>query len=70
MLSNERLPWPQLMEITFAMLGIAPDIFWAMTPSEWLAAFSGWKKKYGIKEMLTPEITRDDLRELMGRFPD
>jgi len=63
------LPWPRLMEIAFGILGIAPEVFWNMTPPEWLAAFTGWKRKYGIAED-TPAITRKELEELQRRFPD
>ena len=63
------LPWPQLMEIAFGLLGIEPDVFWGMTPPEWLIAFKGWKRKYGIAEDEDrPVITHADLDEVMERF--
>jgi len=67
---DEYLPWQQLTEISLGVLGLAPEIFWAMTPVEWLAALSGWKRKFGIVETPTPDITRNDLEGLMSRFPD
>jgi len=70
-LRDEMLPWPRLMEIAYGMLGIAPDVFWAMTPPEWMAAFKGFKRKYGMADDRdAPAITRDELEQLMMRFPD
>jgi uncharacterized phage protein (TIGR02216 family) len=58
------------MEIALGVLGFTPKDFWQMTPPEWLAALKGWKKKYGMKDDLVPDITRADIERLMGLYPD
>ena len=67
---DDGLPWPQLMEIAFGVLGCAPEDFWQMTPPEWLAALNGWKRKYGMAETPVQPIRRSDLEHLMALYPD
>ena len=67
---EDDLPWPQLMAFAFGVLGMAPENFWAMTPPEWLMAFEGFRKKHGMADITPSDISRDDLHELIHRFPD
>jgi len=69
-LHGDSLPWQQLMEIAYGLLGISPAVFWQMTPPEWMAALTGWKRKHGFLPDKIGGINRADLRMLTLRFPD
>ena len=63
---SDRLDWPELMRLGLGRLGLAPDVFWAMTPAELTRALEG----AGI---LVPEgarMTRATLEDLMAEYPD
>ena len=54
------------MAAGLGVLGLAPGVFWAMTPREFDAALRG--RLGGAREPAAP--TRADLASLMQRFPD
>ncbi|MFI0396286.1 rcc01693 family protein [Paracoccus jiaweipingae] len=56
------LDWPGLMRAGMQRLGLAPDVFWALTPAE-LALMLG----IGPGDA---GMTRDRLAALAARFPD
>jgi uncharacterized phage protein (TIGR02216 family) len=53
------------MGLAFGVLGLTPDVFWAMTLKELAAAIRG---RYGLS--LTAPLARNDLDAMMQRFPD
>lgn len=54
------------MEIGLGVLGLAPTVFWSLTPRELQAALGG---KFGTTgEGQAP--TRTDLEALMQQYPD
>ena len=57
-----RMNWPALMQAGMRGLGLRPDEFWALTPSE-LELLLG--RDVGARPM-----ARDRLRELLAAFPD
>ncbi len=56
------LDWPGLMRAGLHGLGLAPEVFWRLTPVE-LRLMLG-------AEAMMPPLTRARLEELARRFPD
>jgi uncharacterized phage protein (TIGR02216 family) len=54
------------MEIGLGVLGLAPAIFWSLTPRELRAALRG---RLGVTDA-SGAPTRPELDELMRQFPD
>lgn len=59
---SERVAWPQLMRLGLQQLGLAPDVFWNLTPAE-LMLMAGVSDAPG-------GLSRSGLAELEARFPD
>lgn len=57
-----RFPWARMMALGLGMLHLSPREFWAATPREIWAAFP--------QPVATTAPGRDDLENLMNRFPD
>ncbi len=57
-----RIAWPGLMRLGLVQLGLAPEVFWALTPAE-LMLLAG---QDGGREAMT----RAGLSALAARFPD
>jgi uncharacterized phage protein (TIGR02216 family) len=54
------------MELGLGALGLAPQVFWSLTPRELQAALSG-----RFEQLFEGDaISRRDLHALMQRFPD
>jgi uncharacterized phage protein (TIGR02216 family) len=53
------------MAFGLGVLGLAPDLFWQMTPAEFAAAVRG---RHGVARSGPP--ARADLEALMRAFPD
>lgn len=47
----EHLPWLQLMQTAYAVLGWAPQQFWTATPADYRAAVEGWRKRHQPEAM-------------------
>lgn len=59
-----RVAWPELMRLGLTRLGLAPDVFWDLTPVElMLLAGGGGEGGRGA-------LTRSGLEDLVARFPD
>jgi uncharacterized phage protein (TIGR02216 family) len=58
-----RIAWSRLMRLGLVDLGLAPAVFWELTPAElmFLAGVDGSSGRV---------LTRSGLEELMARFPD
>ncbi len=54
--------WPTLMRVAYQGLGLSPEAFWAMTPSEFLILL-------GPENGAAP-LRRDAFDALLARFPD
>lgn len=54
------------MAAGLGLLGLAPQVFWAMTPREFDAALRG---RLGVVAA-APAPTRAELHDLMRQFPD
>lgn len=54
--------WPAVMRVAYQGLGLSPDAFWAMTPSEFLILL-------GPESGAAP-LRRDAFDALLARFPD
>lgn len=57
-----RIAWPGLMRLGLVRLGLAPDVFWGLTPAE-LMLMAGEGAEAG-------SMTRSGLAALAARFPD
>jgi uncharacterized phage protein (TIGR02216 family) len=57
-----RIDWPGLMRLGLLRLGLAPEVFWRLTPLE-LKIMLG-------AEGTAPALTRARLEELAAAFPD
>ena len=57
-----KIAWTRLMRLGMGRLGLAPDVFWSLTPAElMLLAGAGAESE---------ALTRAGLDELVARFPD
>ena len=54
--------WPALMRVAFQGLGLSPEAFWAMTPTEFMILL-------GPESGAAP-LRRDAFDALLARFPD
>ncbi|MBR2536188.1 MAG: phage tail assembly chaperone [Hyphomicrobium sp.] len=59
-------PWRDVMAIGLGVLGLAPAIFWALTPKELDAALRG---RFGDARAVSA-LSRGELGDLMQQFPD
>ncbi|MEG9884630.1 MAG: rcc01693 family protein [Hyphomicrobiales bacterium] len=59
-------PWKRLMVAGLGMLRLPPDVFWAMTPRELMAALEG----AGLAATPGGHMSRAEIEGLMARFPD
>ncbi len=57
-----RIAWPALMRLGMVRLGLAPAVFWDLTPAE-LFLLAGLEPGEGA-------MTRAGLEALVARFPD
>ena len=57
-----RIDWPGLMRAGLGQLGLAPEVFWRLTPVE-LRIMLG-------AEAAAPPLTRARLEELAAAYPD
>lgn len=57
------LPWNDLMRLGLVELGLAPDVFWNLTPMELVMIA-------GLGGQGTQSITRSGFEELLRQFPD
>jgi uncharacterized phage protein (TIGR02216 family) len=64
----QQVDWPGLMRLGLVRLGLAPDVFWALTPAELLllAGLDG----AGLEGGGHAAMTRAGLDALAARFPD
>ncbi len=52
-------------------MGLAPDVFWAMTLVEWRAAVKGFAQARGFRAASAAHaMRRSELLELMQLYPD
>lgn len=58
------------MEIAFGVLKLAPRDFWCMTTVEFRAALDGHREALGLRGKAAPPPLREELEEMMARFPD
>lgn len=63
---SSRFDWPRTMRIGLGLLGLAPEVFWAMTPREFEAAVRG---RFGELDP-PPRMTATTLDELVRKYPD
>lgn len=54
--------WPALMRVAYQGLGLSPEAFWAMTPSEFLILLG--------PDNGAASLRRDAFDALLARFPD
>ncbi len=57
-----RIAWPKLMRLGMVELGLAPAVFWDLTPAELMLLA-------GIDEAAAP-LNRAALEALVARYPD
>lgn len=55
------------MAVGLGGLGLAPSVFWSMTPKELEAALRG---RLGPAGLAAPSLSRTELAGLMLRYPD
>ena len=58
-----RIDWPGLMRLGLVRLGLAPDVFWALTPAELMLLA-------GLDGGGHAAMTRAGLDALAARYPD
>lgn len=63
--ADRPFPWDDVMAFGLGVLGLAPEVFWKMTPAELAAAVRG---RQGVARSGPP--ARADLETMMQRFPD
>jgi hypothetical protein len=55
------------MEIGLGAMGMRASEFWDQSPGEWYAAIRGFQQFHSAKP---PPLSRDELNDLMERYPD
>ncbi len=65
-MTDRAVDWPGLMRAGLGALRLPPEVFWAMTPVEFLRALEG----AGLLTAPTGALTRADLAALMAAYPD
>ncbi len=63
---TSRFDWQRTMRIGLGVLGLAPEVFWAMTPREFEAAVRG---RLGELDVPAP-MTAATLDNLVRKYPD
>lgn len=63
-------PWSRLMAAGLGLLRLSPDVFWAMTPRELMAALEGAGLTTAPAAAPGGPLSRSELEGLMARFPD
>ncbi len=58
------------MEVGLGVLRLSLADFWAMTLPEFRAALDGYLEAKGQRQATGEPPSREELRELMARFPD
>lgn len=58
-----KIAWPRLMRLGLVELGLAPDVFWSLTPAE-LMLMAGLDRTGG------GAMSRSAFETLMARYPD
>ena len=58
------------MEVGLGVLGLSLADFWAMTLPEFRAALDGTLEAKGQRQATGEPPSREELQELMARFPD
>jgi uncharacterized phage protein (TIGR02216 family) len=57
-----RLAWPKLMRLGLQELGLRPEVFWSLTPAEFLL-LTGFEEEGS-------SLGRAGFEEMMTRYPD
>ena len=63
------LPLRDWLGFVVGALRLPPAVFWRMTPPEFFAAVARWNADQGGEEG-REGMSREDLADLMQRFPD
>jgi uncharacterized phage protein (TIGR02216 family) len=58
-----RIAWPRLMRLGLVELGLAPDVFWSLTPAELMLLA-------GMDGSGAGAMNRSAFETLMARYPD
>lgn len=61
-----RTDWRRLAGLAMTRLGWPPNVFWAATPADLLCALDALRPDPGAR----PPMARDELGEMLARFPD
>tara|TARA_B100001248_G_scaffold253427_1_gene230683 strand:+ start:162 stop:332 length:171 start_codon:yes stop_codon:yes gene_type:complete len=56
------------METAFGKMGMSPDVFWNMSFPEFYSAISGFVDFHSDGK--PPPLRKDELEDLMERYPD
>ena len=56
------------MEIGLGAMGLSPEVFWNMSLNEFYSALEGFKNFHSGSA--DEPMSRDELEELMERYPD
>ena len=56
------------MELALGKMQIRPDDFWSMSFEEFMRAIQGFSEFYSNES--TPSMSKDELNDLMERYPD
>ena len=62
------MPWDDFIKLGLGKMGIRPDDFWNMSFDEFYLAVDGFAEFHGAEEK--QGMTKDDLKDLMERYPD
>lgn len=62
------MPWGDFMKIALGKMGMSPDVFWNMSITEFYAAIEGFAEFHSGGK--PPPLSRNELEDLMERYPD
>ncbi len=65
---SDTFPWHNYMEIGLGILQMRPKDFWDLSTHEFYRALDGFTSFHSAKK--TAPMGKDELEELMERYPD
>ena len=64
----DSFPVKRYYEVCVGMMGMQPTEFWNLSPTELYSAIKGFSEFHGMSN--SQPLSRDELTDLMERYPD
>ena len=64
------IPWREYLGVAVTVLRVPPTHFWAMTPMEFQSSLDAYVEALAGQNTVGRPPSRDEVADLMARFPD